>query len=149
MFWILTLLGTLGFGANHGFYIGVIDIYPSQPRPIVITVFTDDLENALFNHFNSHTLNDSTVNSYFQTHFQVAINNKPVSSRVEQIEQLNDNTCKLFLMVATPEKWYNMRLEASFFMELYPTQNNIVRVHSQPTLYFRLTKQKKSCNFFF
>ena len=131
---------------GHGVYIGMVDVYPAaNHQQVVVTVFADDLENALFNELNDHSITAQNVKTYFKHHLEVKINNQLVELIMTNLEQTNEDTYRLFFEVESNTVWQNVAVKADFLMELFPTQNNIVRIHQQNTKYFSLTKRETWC----
>ncbi len=142
--------------ANHAIYIAVVEINHKSratTAEVVIKVFTNDLEDALFNAYKKHTKLESEDNceahgllfeKYFSTHFSCVINDQERQISFKNCEK-NEDTLWLRFDMTCPERWNNLRLTADFLMELFPTQSNVISVfHGDKKKYFRLTNSKKS-----
>ena len=141
---------------SHAIYIAVVEIN-HKPRTttaeVVIKVFTNDLEDALFNAYKKHTKLESEDNceahgllfeKYFSTHFSCVINDQERQISFKYCEK-NEDALWLRFDMTCPERWNNLRLTADFLMELFPTQSNVISVfHGDEKKYFRLTNSKKS-----
>lgn len=148
--------GLLTSDSNHAVYIAVVEIKhipPATRAEIVIKVFTNDLEDALYNAFNTHAKLQSEDNctahgllfeKYFSSHFSCAINEQERKIRFTSCEK-NEDSLWLRFDITCPEKWKNLNISADFLMELFPTQSIVISVfHGNEKNYFRLTNSAKS-----
>ena len=145
----------------HAIYIGVIDIYHQATKnqtTITIKVFQDDLKDAIKNAAPSKRLaTDSlffemhfnNIESYFQQHFQSYINEQLLVLKLKKGERKND-VFWLNFKAKCPEEWQNIKIKANFFMELFPTQSNMLYIQEGEQKRFgRLTKSRESQSFEF
>lgn len=137
---------------DHAIYISVIKIKhePTQPNAtIFMRVFADDLKSALRDKFGYESITEKPtfcadyenyINQYFKKRFTCLINNSAVTyklttcERVEEVYQLEFN-------MECPTKWVSAKINAPFFMDLFPNQSNVVHLENGATKRFgRATK---------
>ena len=141
---------------THAIYIAVVEINHknlTSNAEVVIKVFTNDLDDALFNAYKTHAKLESEDNcmansllleKYFSSHFRCLINKKNRPMHLKSCEK-NDNSLWLRFDMTCPVKWRDLKLSADFLMELFPTQSNVISVfHGDKKNYFRLTNSEKS-----
>ena len=138
---------------SHAIYISVLEIkqgLESKEGSVRIKVFVQDFEDAIFNH-SSHRLNFSSGNSdsnkelisaYFYDSLKIDINNNALKYNYVSCE-VNDISLWLNFAFEANDNWQQMKVSANYFMELFPTQSNVVSItyHEQKRM-FRLTKAK-------
>lgn len=141
--------------ADHAIYIGVVQVEHRQGEKtaqIKVKVFEDDLRDAVRAAFPDEyrpgpiadfcTTHRVQIERYFRQHLQCRINNKPaglqfISGRLEQDVYL------LQFSFSCPEQWESSSIQADFFMELFPTQSNVLHLqHRQEKRFTRLTRQQ-------
>jgi len=136
---------------KHAIYISVIEILHESSRAdarITAKVFTDDLENALLNAFEQQTkfVNlkscvsySEQIEEYFKKHLQLKINGQMINLEFSTCE-INNDSVWLDFYLKCPREWKDMEIMSDFFMELFPTQSNIVNIHhGDEKHFFKLT----------
>lgn len=135
---------------EHALYLSVseVKLQPEGISTIRIKVFSDDLQNAIRNfsaQYQHASLqeffekNERLIMQYFQEHLQLSINGRPVRYTYQShtVEQDAHFITYRFNWEGEAAK---ISMEADFFMELFPTQTNIVKVQQQDEqLYFKFT----------
>ena len=123
----------------HAIYISVIDIKHEESKEeasLVIKVFTDDFEDVLHNHSSKRlqlskaevcNSNKEIIYTYFEKHLQMHVNGKSMVYRFESCEINDDSIWVTFSMTCAPD-WDNFNIRADYFMELFPTQTNVVNL---------------------
>ena len=145
------------FGENHAVYISVIQIAQkpeSDLAEINIKVFTDDLQSALRNEFPDYKpVSESVlceerrefILPYFSNHFSIEINNTKELLAFKNCQQEGE-VYWLKFEVNCPASPQNMKIEADFFMELFPTQSNVLSLEiGGEKRYCRMTKGNSEC----
>ena len=124
----------------HAIYISVIDIQHDLSKDyasLVIKVFTDDFEDALYNHSDKRLQmskvgecdsNKEIIEPYFREHLQMQVNGKSVIYQFESCE-INDDSIWLTFSMTCMRDWNDFRIKADYFMELFPAQTNVVNLH--------------------
>lgn len=145
----------------HALYIGVIDVqFVASDSDVQITLklFSDDLEDAIINatgnrvsvQSESHCgLFKAALMDYFEDHLQIRINNQSQAFHWKSCKIVGDTHLLLFT-VPHDTPWKIVQVQADFFMELFPTQANILKVNYAGEQYFgKLQRNKKSIQFSF
>jgi hypothetical protein len=139
---------------DHAIYISVIELkhdINTLKTSVSVKVFTDDLQDAIRN--NNDDLvqtteaqfvsdNQIAVVKYFNNHLQISIN--------DEIQVLDFIAAKkesdayfLNFEIQTTSPWKIGKVNATYFMELFPTQSNVLRMTVGSRKYFaRLTKSE-------
>ncbi len=137
---------------NHAVYLSVLEMDQEQMK---IKVFTDNLQDAIRSDAESFTpsgkqtfpeTNKSAIEAYFQKKILLRINGKAIGFYLEETT-IEGDSYWVTLTLETHEKWEVCHLEASYFMELFPDQTNVVKVISESPQFFKLTKQHPGCSF--
>jgi hypothetical protein len=142
---------------DHALYISVIQIQQiaeKSPVQINIKVFTDDLQSALRNEFSDYSpvLEEILcqekrvfISAYFSKHLTIQINEKNCHLTLMDCQKEGEVYWLKFEM-ENSEKWEKLKVKADFFMELFPTQSNIVNVaYGGEKRYARITKNDIFC----
>jgi len=149
---ILVYLFSSGNSYDHAIYISVLEIDSKQMK---IKVFTDNLQDAVRNHAGSVTFtgdknfpetNEQVVEEYFREKISLKINEKSIDFFIQTIT-LEGDSYWITMALEAPEKWRSFYLEATYFMELFPDQSNMVKVKNDKPKFFRLTRSDPSCSF--
>lgn len=136
--------------SRHALYISVVEIkhdLGASKAQMKLKVFTDDLEDAVFNRFGTKLLNQegcyvdlTPVQNYFDDQLEVKINGQKVSYELGNCERLEDSTW-LYFEFTCPVNWGEVFVRCNYFMELFPTQTNVISVtHGAERRYFRVTQ---------
>jgi hypothetical protein len=135
----------------HAIYVSVLEV--EQPigkkgGDIRIKVFTNDLEDAIFNKSqerikllqNSCDQNKVLVSDYFAAHLQISIDGKPIKYTYVSCE-INDASIWFNFNYTAAPAWEEIEIMANYLMELFPTQTNVVSItyHGKKKM-FRLLK---------
>ena len=139
----------------HAIYISVVDFnrLSADKASVEIKVFTDDIEDALFNYGQERlnftdvlecSTNKTTITDYFKAHLSLTINDVPVILTYESCE-LNGDSVWFKFTAETPKTWSEFKIEGDHLMELFPAQVNIFNVSDgDNTKMFKLTSSQKS-----
>ena len=146
---------------EHALYLGTIQLKYEEHSDVAhleLKVFSDDLQSAIRNAYETFkpgplddlfTQNQPLIESYFSEHLQLEINGTPQVLQLIHNEQLNDAHLVKFEF-KTPSIWKQLDLTADFFMELFPTQTNVVSVsYLQQKQFARLSKRQPHCTALF
>lgn len=149
---------------EHALYIGVIQIIYEEENAetkIQIKVFSDDLQSVLQNELGYEevpsieelcTNTSLPIEAYFKKQLTVKANKIPIDFTLIDCEQINDVHLITF-KTSKVSDWQVCSIEASFFMELFPLQSNIVNLKyipltTEPTQKMgRLTKGNTTIEF--
>ncbi len=145
----------------HAIYISVIDIQHEASKDhasLVIKVFTNDFEDALYNHSDQPDRpgkrlqiskadvcdsNKEIIDSYFEKHLKIHVNGTPMAYRFESCE-INDDSIWLSFSMKCMTDWNDFSIRADYLMELFPTQTNVVNLSERGEKRFlKLTIDKK------
>ena len=140
--------------ASHAFYLSVIEIRHEagvDSVEVKVKVFTDDLYTALLNEDSGlqhsglsdfYTEHKSAVEKYFMRHLQLAVNEMPLDLQIAQVAEEAD-ALWISISATTPARWRKLVIEADYFMEVYPTQSQMVHIRESDTPYtLRLVKNR-------
>jgi len=147
---------------KHALYIGVIQITMEEIMTIQVKVFSDDLQAILQNEVGYQAtgatddlcmLQMEHLQQYFQRTLQVHINELPIDLVLNDCEQINDVHLLQFKAIDCPLTWQQVAIKANFFMELFPTQSNVLQLHYKDNeknrRYGRMNRQAPSLLFRF
>jgi len=144
---------------DHAIFIALIDIEQDEDLGLQIRVktFTNDLEDAIYNHSgqriqligkNNGMEYQKSLNEYFQKFLECSINNQKVNFTLESTQEEND-TFWLHFNSDFKGEINKLKVKGEFFMELFPTQSNIVRININDKKFFdRLSLSEKQKEFF-
>lgn len=146
---------------EHALYIGIIKIEhePNQEgATMTMRVFSDDLKSALRNVFGYESISEKPsfcddyenyINQYFKKRFTCTINKQAINYRLSSCDRTEEISDLEFLLECPPN-WDSAKVEAEFFMELFPNQSNIVKINCGNTKRFgRATKGNEVLRFVF
>ena len=135
------------FSEDHAIYLSLVDV-DLNAQKITIKVFSDDLEDCLKNFDPNYTLikdssrNQEKLENYFQQRLLLAINGESVIFSFSGASVENDAHFLVFSF-QYPKSISTVKVKADFFMELFPTQSNVINLkNGQEQLFLRLTKGK-------
>ncbi len=137
---------------DHGIYISVLEIDPQEMK---VKVFINDLQDAIRNDATSispssnisfPTQNRAAIEAYFQKKVQLEINSQNVPFSLTESKLEGDSYWFTFLL-NEHAKWDSFHLTATYLMELFPDQSNVVKVLGKKPQFFRLTMDNTSCSF--
>ena len=146
---------------NHALYLSVLKIQHGKGADVAdmhIRVFTDDLKNALRNEFGYESLSengifcsdyDTYLQQYFEKRITFTINEKAVKFKLDSCEETPE-VYQLSFQMNCPKTWESVQIKADYFMELFPSQSNVLHLESGDTKRFdRMTKGDEALNFNF
>ena len=135
----------------HALYVSVLEIEKersSEKATIMVKIFSDDLEDAIYNHAQQRLdlqgmncgQGKTYINNYFNDHLKLSVDGKDQSYSYLSCE-VNDISLWLTFEFTTSTSWNEVEITADYLMELFPTQSNVVSItyHSEKRM-FRLTK---------
>lgn len=141
---------------EHAIYVSVIEIDHrggGSQAEVRVKVFTDDLQNALRNadpryvpieeefFCNSYP---EALEPYFKQHLRLSIDGISQRLHFKHCRKEND-TFWLTFNLFCPSQWREVAVHADFFMELFPTQSNIIQInHNGLRKHYRLTYSERS-----
>ena len=143
-----------GAAIDHAIYLAVIELDHGGGGPsaqATVKVFTDDMQDALRNAFGEEfravgeadfcVRLSGQAGAYFAEHFTCRINGRPAPLTLKNCT-LEGDVYLLQFDMECPERWEKLEVEADFFMELFPTQSNVLSIlHGEERGFFRLTKK--------
>ena len=146
---------------EHALYLGTLQLKFEEQLSeahLDVKVFSDDLQSAIRNaseDFQAGPLselfahNRPLIEAYFHEHVQLQINGTPQVLKLYSNEQIND-THILQFKIKCPKSWTRLEITGDFFMELFPTQTNVVSVsYLEQKQFARLSKQQPQCEALF
>ena len=141
----------------HALYLGTIQLkheLGEEQAIMHIKVFSDDLQSAIRNasqDFQPGPLsdlfekNEALIKAYFTQHTSIVINEEASVPVLFKWEQQNDIHLLSFRLSCSTQ-WQALDFQANFFMELFPTQSNVVSIiNGEQRQFARLSKQESSC----
>lgn len=142
---------------SHALYLGTVQLKHetgADHAQMNIKVFSDDLQSAVRNasaDFQTGPLsnlfekNEGLIKAYFRQHTKITINGQLIVPTLNKWVQQNDVHLLTFEL-SCPAQWQGVDFQANFFMELFPTQSNVVSImNGEQRQFARLNKQNSSC----
>lgn len=150
---LLILLPTLAF-TTHKYYVSSTKIeYKKEARSLQITmrIFIDDLQETINTTYsknlelalpNEPEEIDSLINNYVSKKFEIRINDE--QKKYSYIgKEYNQDEIYIYLEIENVEFIKAIEIKNSMLMELFPEQQNIIKLYINDTKKtFLLTKQK-------
>ncbi len=139
----------------HALYLSMTEIELSADGTgnIEVKVFSDDLQNALRNYSSAYQpadlenffdKNKGLAGQYFRTHLRLLLNEDTVKYQLVDYD-IESNAHFITFHFTTPPDALSLSLEADFFMELFPTQNNVIKVNKAgEQYYYKFTKPSQT-----
>ena len=139
---------------DHALYLSTLQLkYDDQSSEafLDLKVFSNDLQSAIRNAHASFqpgplselfTQNQTLIETYFEEHLQLEINDVDQVLELYHKEEIND-TFILQFKIACPKSWNRLTLTADFFMELFPGQINVLSVSYQEKKQFARLHERK------
>ena len=135
----------------HAFYVSVIEIdVRDESTEVRVKVFSDDLQAALRNAFGETAIGEmdqlcadhlQDIGNYFETHLRLEMNDQLLRLEAAKCEQLTDAHWLTF--EAASSATAQLSIQADFFMELFPTQTQMVHIaNGDQRRTLRLTKKE-------
>jgi hypothetical protein len=147
IFYSICLLnpGSNELRTSHAIYVSVLEV---EQESIMVKVFANDLEDAIFNQSRQRpdllsgncSQSKDLISNYFKNHLKIKINGEEQGYSYLSCE-INDISLWLTFEFTSPPTWSEVEITADYLMELFPTQSNVVSIsyHSEKRM-FRLTK---------
>lgn len=139
---------------THAVYISVVEINQQEIR---VKVFQDDLQDALRN-FNPKSPAIRTnfhcgesgelLSRYFSQKLKVEVNDQNLELDFGSCSEEGDSYWITFITNG-PEEWHSISVKDNHFMELFPTQSNIIKINSPEQHFCRLSMSQPTCSFEF
>jgi len=139
---------------DHAIYISVIKVTHDKLAPtatIHMRVFADDLKSALRNNNSYEAISETEtfcsdyegyINKYFEKQFQFSVNQENIDFYLNNCQRTED-VYQLEFEMQCPDKWQNVKIEAPFFMELFPNQSNVIHFEDSGEKRFGRTTRGK------
>lgn len=146
----------------HAIYLSVVRIEhreASGEAQLLVKVFTDDLRDVIRSGYPEQyapaaedlfcSLNRTSIQQYFQDKLQINVNGHP--ARLSLLEGQRENEVYwLSFRLEGPERWREVAVTASFFMEIFSTQSNIIQlINGDEKRFARLTRTARLAEFSF
>ena len=119
---------------DHGIYLSVSEVSLSKNKSLIkIKIFSDDFENILrlYNKGKLSSTNicakESLILSYFTKNMPIKINNKYIKLQWSGCEKIGDSLA-LHFSFDNPSDGKELKIKATFFTELFPSQQNIIQI---------------------
>jgi len=134
--WVLLSFTDLNTENDHGIYLSVSEVSFSNSKSqslIKIKIFSDDFENIL-RLYNKGKLSstdicakESLILSYFTKNMPIKINDKNIKLQWSGCEKIGDSLA-LHFSFDNPSDGKELKIKATFFTELFPSQQNIIQI---------------------
>jgi hypothetical protein len=134
--WVLLSFTDLNTENDHGIYLSVSEVSFSNSKSqslIKIKIFSDDFENIL-RLYNKGKLSstdicakESLILSYFTKNMPIKINDKNIKLQWSGCEKIGDSLA-LHFSFDKPTDGKELKIKATFFTELFPSQQNIIQI---------------------
>jgi len=119
---------------DHGIYLSVSEVSLSKSQSLIkIKIFLDDFENIL-RFYNKGKLSstdicakESLILSYFTKNMPIKINDKYIKLQWSGCEKIGDSLA-LHFSFDNPSDGKELKIKATFFTELFPSQQNIIQI---------------------
>ena len=122
---------------DHGIYLSVSEVSLSKNKSLIkIKIFSDDFENIL-RLYNKGKLSstdicakESLILSYFTKNMPIKINDKYIKLLRSGCEKIGDSLALQFSF-DNPTDGKELKIKATFFTELFPSQQNIIQIKTE------------------
>lgn len=140
----------LSSSTRHAVYVSVIEI---EQTALTIKVFKDDLHDAIRSSKDYQASNDTlfcelnreAIESYFQQQLQLIPNGRKVEITYAHATAEGDSYWLIFSF-QDQGIWQTLEVTDTHFMELFPSQTNIIKLHTSTGQHFcRLNATNPSC----
>jgi hypothetical protein len=119
---------------EHGIYLSVSEVSLSKSQSLIkIKIFSDDFENILRLYNNGKLSStdicakESLILSYFTKNMPIKINDKFIKLQWSGCEKIGDSLALQFSF-NNPSDGKELKIKATFFTELFPSQQNIIQI---------------------
>ncbi len=137
--WVCLSFFDLNTENDHGIYLSVSEVSLSKDNSqshINIKIFSDDFENIL-RFYNKGKLSttdicakESLILSYFTKYMPIKINDKYIKLQWSGCEKIGDSL-SLHFSFTCPADGKELKIKATFFTELFPSQQNIIQIKTE------------------
>lgn len=137
--WICLSLSDLKTDIDHGIYLSVSEVSLSKDNSkshINIKIFSDDFENIL-RLYNKGKLSptdicskESLILGYFTKNMPIKINDRYIKLQWSGCEKIGDSM-SLHFSFTSPTNGKELKIKATFFTELFPSQQNIIQIKTE------------------
>lgn len=162
LFTLLPLISATEGAMPHALYLSVVQIDQSDvdsDAQILVKVFANDLQDvvrAAYPEAYERTQdqvfcasNKQAIERYFREKLNCRINGDRATLFLLNGTQENDVYWLKFRLQG-PHKWQNISIQASFFMEIFSTQSNIIQIiYGMEKRFARLTQKSQTADFGF
>jgi hypothetical protein len=135
--WVWLFFSDLKTENDHGIYLSVSEVSLSKSQSLIkIKIFSDDFENIL-RLYNKGKLSstdicakESLILSYFTKNMPIKINDKFIKLQWSGCEKIGDSLA-LHFSFDNPTDGKELKIKATFFTELFPSQQNIIQIKTE------------------
>jgi hypothetical protein len=132
--WVWLFFSDLKTENEHGIYLSVSEVSLSKSQSLIkIKIFSDDFENILRLYNNGKLSStdicakESLILSYFTKNMPIKINDKFIKLQWSGCEKIGDSLALQFSF-NNPSDGKELKIKATFFTELFPSQQNIIQI---------------------
>lgn len=132
--WVWLSFYDLNTENDHGIYLSVSEVRLSKSQSLIkIKIFLDDFENILRLYNNGKLSStdicakESLILSYFTKNMPIKINDKFIKLQWSGCEKIGDSLALQFSF-DNPSDGKELKIKATFFTELFPSQQNIIQI---------------------
>ena len=139
--WLIILLACISqaFAPAHAFYVSITEIgwkANINHGQLILKIFTDDLEDALYYHYKRRTLLHQSLNEaetvqmlnkYLSSKIQIQCDGQAVNLTYQQGELLPD-VVRIRFRIEQKKVPQHISIKHTLLLELFDTQANIVRL---------------------
>jgi hypothetical protein len=134
--WVWLSFSDLKTDNDHGIYLSVSEVSLSKGKNqslIKVKIFSDDFENILRLYNNGKLSStdicakESLILSYFTKNMPIKINDKYIKLQWLRCEKIGD-ILALHFSFDNPSDGKELKIKATFFTELFPSQQNIIQI---------------------
>lgn len=134
--WVWLSFSDLKTENDHGIYLSVSEVSLSKDNSqsyINIKIFSDDFENILrlYNKgkFSSMDIctRESLILSYFTKNMPIKIDDKYIKLQWSGCDKIGDSLSLRFSFAHSADE-KELKIKATFFTELFPSQQNIIQI---------------------
>lgn len=153
VFWILSLLGmdALHVYEDHALYLSVLEVSIDEKIvKVELKVFSDDLADALRNFGGSgfQSIDENTLTQgYLNETILIGSNNQNCSLILMNNQIVGEsNLISLQSNLANSEQ--GVSIQANYLMELFPNQQNILKLKLNDSQFYEILKDKNQVEWF-
>jgi hypothetical protein len=135
--WVWLFFSDLKTENEHGIYLSLSEVSLSKSQSLIkIKIFSDDFENILRLYNNGKLSStdicakESLILSYFTKNMPIKINDKFIKLQWSGCEKIGDSLALQFSF-DNPTDGKELKIKATFFTELFPSQQNIIQIKTE------------------